>query len=86
LLSPFAFSGVPLFSSDVFFVKPLCVFGGDSFFTRGLFVKPMNEGSDSTPLFMASRVCIETLVELGANLVSWFDFIMTQFFWGVKLY
>jgi hypothetical protein len=35
---------------------------------------------------MASQVCVETLVKLGDNLVSWFDFTMMRIFWGAKLY
>jgi hypothetical protein len=68
LLSPVPFLAVPVFSLEIFFVKP------------------MNKGSDSAPLFMASQVSVETLVKLGADLVSWFDFTMTRIFWGAKLY
>jgi hypothetical protein len=81
--------GVPLSSSEVFFY-PLH-FRGASFFIRGLFLspldfmgasffircifEPMSEGSDSTPLLMASIASAWALVEYEANLVSDFDLV-----------
>jgi hypothetical protein len=64
---------LPIFSSEVFFMSLFAFFGVASFFIGGLFDKPMNEGSESTPLFMALLVCAKALVECQANLVSYFD-------------
>jgi hypothetical protein len=76
---------VQLFSSEVFFDKQI-IFSRVPLFLSESFFNPMNEGSNSAHLFMASQVCVETLVELGDNLVSWFDFTMMRIFWGAKLY
>jgi hypothetical protein len=40
-------------------VSPFAFFGVTSFFIRGLLGEPMNEGSDSTPLFMALILCVK---------------------------
>jgi hypothetical protein len=64
------FFGLPLFSSDVFFVVA-------SFFIGGLFDEPMNEGSESTPLFVAPLVCAKVLIECQANLVGYFDLALS---------
>jgi hypothetical protein len=95
LISPFAFLGLPLFSSHVFFDEPLyifalplfssdvffnerlCVFEVASFFIGGIFDEPMNEGYESTHLFMAPLVCAKALVECQANLVSYFDLALS---------
>jgi hypothetical protein len=53
--------------------EPLCIFWVVSFFIGGLSDKPINEGSKSTPLFVALLVCTKVLVECQANLVSYFD-------------
>jgi hypothetical protein len=60
-MSPFVFCGVPLFSSEIFLMSPFAFCGGASFFVRGLFNEPMNEGSNSMPLLMASISCVKRL-------------------------
>jgi hypothetical protein len=71
-MSVFAFFVVASFFIGGLFDEPLCIFGVASFFIRCLFDEPMNKWSDSTPLFMAPRVCAKTLIECEANLVSYF--------------
>jgi hypothetical protein len=44
--------GLPLFSSEVFDLGPLC-FGVASFFIGGLWFEPMGEGCDIVPSCMA---------------------------------
>jgi hypothetical protein len=66
-----------LFFHRRFFNEPLHVFWSASFFIGGLFDEPMNEGSSSAPLFMALEICMKTLVEFLANLVSCFDSTLT---------
>jgi hypothetical protein len=73
LMSPFALFGLPLFSSEVFLMSPFAFLGLSFFFIGGLSDKPINEGSKSTPLFVALLVCTKVLVECQANLVSYFD-------------
>jgi hypothetical protein len=58
-------------------MSPFAFFGVASFFIRGLFDEPMNEGSESTPLFVALLVCVEVLVECQANLVSYFNLALS---------
>jgi hypothetical protein len=72
------FLGCLFFSSEVFFAEPLCVFLGLPLFSSEVFFdEPMNEGSESTPLFVASLVCAKALVECQANLVSYFDLALS---------
>jgi hypothetical protein len=77
LMSPFVFFEVGSFFIGGSFNEPLCVFLVASFFIRGLFDLPMNLGSESTPLFVALLVCVEVLVECQANLVSYFDLVLS---------
>jgi hypothetical protein len=53
-------------------VSPFAFFGVTSFFIRGLLGEPMNEGSDSTPLFMALILCVKRFsgVQLTLLVVS----------------
>jgi uncharacterized membrane-anchored protein YitT (DUF2179 family) len=74
---PLSFFGVASFSSKDFLMSPFAFFGVASFFIEGLFDEPMNEGSDSAPLFMAPCVCEKALVECQANLLSYFDPTLT---------
>jgi hypothetical protein len=71
-MSPFTFFVVASFFIGCLFDEPLCIFWVASFFIGCLFDEPMNKGADSTPLFMAPRVCAKALVECEANLVSYF--------------
>jgi hypothetical protein len=41
------------------------------------FDEPMNEGSESTPMFVAPLVCVKALVECQANLVIYFDIALS---------
>jgi hypothetical protein len=88
-MSSFVFFGVASFFIRGIFVEPLCVFLGclffhrmsffvvASFFIGGLFDEPMNEGSESTPLFVAPLVCAKVLIECQANLVGYFDLALS---------
>jgi hypothetical protein len=63
LMSHFVFLSVASFSLEFFFDEPFTFLGVASFFIGCLFDEPMNKGSDSTPLFMAPRVCTKVLIE-----------------------
>jgi hypothetical protein len=66
---PLRFSGLPLFSSEVFWVSPFAFFGVTSFFIRALLGESMNEGSDSVPLFMALILCVKRFSSVQLTLL-----------------
>jgi hypothetical protein len=51
-------------------MSPFAFFGVASFSVRGLLVEPMNEGSDCTPLFMASILCVKCLSNFQLTLLA----------------
>jgi hypothetical protein len=61
--------GVSFFIGGLF-NEPLQVLRGASFFIRGLFNEPMNEGSNSTPLFMAPISCVKRLLNFQLTLLA----------------
>jgi hypothetical protein len=76
-MSPNVFFGAASFFIRGLFNEPLCVFWVASFFIVSLLDEPMNEGSQSTPLFVALLVCTKVLVECQANLVCYFDLALS---------
>jgi hypothetical protein len=62
-----------LLQSFVIYMSPFDFFGLPLFSSEVFFDDPVNEGSKSTPLFMAPFVCAKALVEYQANRVSYFD-------------
>jgi hypothetical protein len=70
-LSPLRF-GLPLFSSEVFILSPLC-FGVSYFFIGGLCFEPMTEGCNNAPLFLALAFLAYQVVKYRASVASNFD-------------
>jgi hypothetical protein len=60
--------------------------GGASFFIGGIFHEPMNEGSDSAPLFVAPKFCVKRLSNFQLTLLAVSSLVWHEFFWGTKLY
>jgi hypothetical protein len=51
-------------------MSPFAFFGVASFFIGGLSNEPMNEGSDSAPLFMAPIFCVKRLSNFKLTLLA----------------
>jgi hypothetical protein len=51
-------------------VSPFAFFGVASFFIGGVLNEPMNEGSDSAPLFMALILCVKHLLNFELTLLA----------------
>jgi hypothetical protein len=58
-------------------MSPFVFFGVASFFIRGLLNEPMNEGSDSTPLFMAPISCVKRLSNFQLTLLAVSTLVLT---------
>jgi hypothetical protein len=51
-------------------MSPFVFFRVGSFFMEGLLNEPMNEGSDSAPLFVAPIFCVKRLLNFQLNLIA----------------
>jgi hypothetical protein len=51
-------------------MSPFAFFGISSFFIEGLLNEPMNERSDSAPLFMAPIFCVKHLSNFQVTLLA----------------
>jgi hypothetical protein len=72
-MSPFPFLGLSFFHRRSFLMSPFAFFGLPLFSSDVFFDEPMNERSESMPLFVSPLVCAKALDKCQAKLVSYFD-------------